>query len=157
MANYCDITCEIYSDEIEKLNRLKDKLHAKIYEAERKGEGVNFGGEKYFFDLFIGSNADNSDDQLSLYGTLKWSFPIEEMTKLVVFMKNLFEGELNIHVEYEEPGSQLFGRYNYSNGSIEHHFINEHYPDYDDEDNEPFYEKLLESLDKYGIVENIAI
>ena len=105
--------------------------------------------KRYFFDIYFEEGADY------FACTSKWAPPIDEM---VVIAKKY---EFSFRLEYEEPGSLIFGMYDYDyneDSLSEKHIDPEEYPDYDEETDEdyPQVEKLerILALKDFEVVNN---
>ena len=146
MANWCELEITIWTTNPENLTR---QLQQKLTEAKERNHGLFIGSDRYLFD----GQVDFNGRSVMVFGDVKWCFSKDEMEKFVEFIRQLDSTLQTIDVEYLEVGCELFGRYHYENSWLVHTFIDDDFPEWQEDDDE-FYEKLATALEKSGVEEN---
>ena len=153
MANICsvDLFMEFTSHKAQR--KFLSLFSREIKDAEKRCEGVKFGGDTWLFDAVIEETGTQS---VSIKGWVKWALSHSAIQEFVERCRDL--SLQSLECEYEEAGNMIYGKYEYHNGELWDTYLDESHPaweesDWDDDD---YFDNLERALENDGITVAVA-
>ena len=126
MANWCSIEATLTLKNEEAAEKLYQTLNGK-----KENGCLDFNGKVIFHDADIVLYQPLCE--VKIHTNVKWSLTHDDMIRFVKWLGRFVPvKELAATVNYEEPGCQIFGKYELRNGILEDYYLDqEDLPEYD--------------------------
>ncbi len=147
MANMCELELTLRFANEADAKTFEGKLQPVLKKAAQERSAVLFGKcERGFFDNLF----ERDGSTIRMYGDVKWALDYSEAMVWTQYFCSLAPLE-SMTIYYFEPGCQVLGQYEYSNGNLTDTYVpDEFFPEYNEEQEE-YIPDTYEAIEEHGI------